>query len=149
MIVFPYDVELPDGTTVTVESLADVRELIHACKEKRTHFPPCFHIVYPVTVVFPGGSELEVADREAFLKAVREWRSNNPDVEDRPTIKFPYEVMLRDGSTATVNNEEELKALIDLTFEEFTKEPAENAAAKSDKKADVKSETKAEEKAEE
>ncbi|MBV6426287.1 MAG: hypothetical protein KIPDCIKN_00798 [Haliscomenobacter sp.] len=112
VIVFPYDVELPDGTTVTVESLADVRELIHACKEKRTHFPPCFHIVYPVTVVFPGGSELEVADREAFLKAVREWRSNNPDVEDRPTIKFPYEVMLRDGSTATVNNEEELKALI-------------------------------------
>ena len=44
---------------------------------------------------------------------------------------------------------EELKALLDLTFEEFTKEPAEKAAAKSDKKADVKSETKADEKAEE
>ena len=41
------------------------------------------------------------------------------------------------------------KTIEDLTFEEFTKEPAEKAAAKSDKKADVKSETKADEKAEE
>jgi hypothetical protein len=109
--VFPYSVTLADGSTVTINNMDDIRELNHSCRENRPNNHDCFSIVYPVTVVFPDSTEKQVADRAAFLDAVRAWRTANPSVKGRPTLKFPFSVKLEDGTTKVVNNKEELHAV--------------------------------------
>ena len=39
------------------------------------------------------------------------WRMENPDSEEKPTIAYPYDVELADGTTATVTSNDEVAAL--------------------------------------
>ena len=70
-------------------------------------------MVFPVTLEYPDGTTAEAEDRQALHQLLREWRMNNQGAEDRPSIAFPRDVMLEDGTVVTVNNEDELQALID------------------------------------
>jgi len=112
-IAFPHELQLADGTTVTVDGPEEVREIAADCYPNHP-FPVerCFELVYPVTVVFPDGSTAEAAEREAFGQILRDWAAENPDAEDRPGLEFPYEVTLAAGSVATINDEDELAALL-------------------------------------
>jgi len=67
--------------------------------------------VYPITLSFSDGSTEEVADKETAKAAVKAWKEANPEAEGRPSIAFPYEVMLKDSTTTTLTTQEELDAL--------------------------------------
>lgn len=69
----------------------------------------CFRPVFPITLVFPDSSLLEVADIEALKDAFMEWKSNHPDSRQKPEIVFPHQVELADGTIVEVNSIEEVR----------------------------------------
>lgn len=123
--VFPIEVETRSGEIVTIEDAEAFRELLHRCHQlgqdcnghgdgPGNYFGgPCFHIVFPVTIEFPDGTTAEAADRAELHQLIREWRAENEGAEGRPTIAFPHDVELEDGTIVTVNSPEEVRALLE------------------------------------
>ncbi|NJL76208.1 MAG: hypothetical protein HC892_15520 [Saprospiraceae bacterium] len=109
-IAFPYQVTLEDSTVQTVENEEDLAALLETCRplDRRAR---CFEVVYPVTIIFPDSTTAQATDAQSFHTLVREWRANNPSVEGRPEIAFPYTIQLKDSTTVTVNSTEELTAV--------------------------------------
>lgn len=116
-LAFPYDILTEDGTLITVETREQKRKLMIRCKVIMGNGPhghlgkPCFKIVYPITITFPDESSLEVESRKDLKIALREWRKENPNAEERPSIGYPIDVIFEDETTQTVNSVEELRQL--------------------------------------
>lgn len=109
-IAFPYSVKLKlDSSIVVLKNTDDLKALMAACKEERPHRPSCFSVVFPVTIVYPGGKEEIATDQKDFVTKVRAWRTANPTVSGRPEMKFPLTVKFTDGTTKVVNTKEDLK----------------------------------------
>jgi hypothetical protein len=56
----------------------------------------------------PDGSTITVADREDWAE-LKAWYEANPDSEERPTLQYPVDITYRDGTTQTINNDEEMR----------------------------------------
>jgi hypothetical protein len=114
MIVFPVDVTLKNGEVVTINSKEEFRKLIIKCKKhfKHPRFKKCFKPEFPLTLVFPDETTLEVNSPQEMKDAIIEWRQNNPDAQGHPVIQFPFDVKLINGKTVTINNKEDLKRLL-------------------------------------
>ncbi len=109
-ITFPYSVKLKlDSSIVVLKNADDLKALMAACKEERPHRPSCFSVVFPVTIVYPGGKEESATDQKDFVTKVRAWRTANPTATGRPEMKFPLTVKFTDGTTKVVNSKEDLK----------------------------------------
>lgn len=74
--------------------------------------PKCFEIVFPVTIIFPDETILEVADKTALHDAWKAWKEANPGIPGGPQFQFPIQV-IKNGETEPViiNSKEELMAL--------------------------------------
>ena len=109
-ITFPYSVKLKlDSSIVVLKNADDLKALMAACKEERPHRPSCFSVVFPVTIVYPGGKEESATDQKDFVTKVRAWRTANPTATGRPEMKFPLTVKFTDGTTKVVSSKEDLK----------------------------------------
>lgn len=120
-LLFPYDVQLEDGSILTIESREDLVIILEDCgfdpnRPNRIRggshgqfggLNHCFNIVFPLTLAFPDGSSLAVANRQELATAIREWRINNPDAAGRPTLAYPYDVELQDGTILTISSDED------------------------------------------
>lgn len=73
----------------------------------------CFTPIFPLTIVYPDGTTEEVADREAMRAAFKAWKESNPDVDGRPTIQFPFNATMKDGTEVTFNSQEEVRAALE------------------------------------
>jgi len=128
-LAFPYEVQLEDGAILTIESQEDLQIVLEDCGfEPNRPWGPgqhgshgqfgglnrCFNIVFPLTLAFPDGTEVTVADREELRTTIREWREANPDAEERPTLAYPFDVELQDGTTITVASDEDRADLRDV-----------------------------------
>jgi hypothetical protein len=67
----------------------------------------CYELVFDITLVFPDGSEVIVADYDEMKEALKTWKRENPRSRVLPTIKFPYEVVSEDGEVIVVENRED------------------------------------------
>ena len=116
-IAMPFDVQLQDSSVVTIASDEDLAALKETCGERNGkgdrggRGSKCFTTVYPITINFPDGSAVEVADKAAAKAAKRAYKEANPDNEERPSLAFPYDVELADGTTITVESDEDVAAL--------------------------------------
>ena len=111
VIQFPYDVTLQDESVVTFNSKEDISAVLKDCfgdRKDNPRFAKCYTLVFPVTIVFPDGTTLEVDSRETMGAVMMKWKENNPDVDERPELQFPLKVKLKDGSFVKVNSKEEL-----------------------------------------
>jgi len=110
---FPLEVINSEGELISVTGRDELKTLIRECKSEMTNgqHKRCFKIVYPVSILFPDGSSLEVEDRKAAKEALRAWKAENPDATERPALDFPIDVELEDGTIQTINSKEELIAL--------------------------------------
>ncbi|NND08612.1 MAG: hypothetical protein HKN87_19735 [Saprospiraceae bacterium] len=119
---YPIDVFTQIGTIITVDSAGEMRALRMQCRkrffERHGHKGHrfrgkgyCFKLVFPVAIVFPGGSVLEAAGRPALKTALRAWKIQNPHNEERPQLQFPLTVEMEDETQVTVQSQEELQAL--------------------------------------
>lgn len=132
-LVFPLSVVDTSGTVILVETKEDLQALAAACGGGFGHGPQghkghggkggpgdpgfghgeaCFTPVFPLSLIFPDSSTVEVADQQALHDALHAWRENNPGVSGHPEIAFPVTVTLSDGTQMTVNSKEELQDLI-------------------------------------
>jgi len=113
-LAFPYEIVTENGELITVENRTQRRRLRLACKVMMGEVvhghlgKPCFRIVYPVTVLFPDESSTEVASRKDLKVALRTWRRDNPDDEEKPMLDFPITVQFEDETTQTVDSREAL-----------------------------------------
>lgn len=79
----------------------------------------CFSFVYPFTVVLPGGTNTEVNTDEELITVIDNWYDANPSSNDDPTLVYPVNVLLEsDGSSLTINNDDELEDLFDTCAED-------------------------------
>lgn len=74
----------------------------------------CYSIIFPVTLVFEDGTEVEVQNRMGIQRAIRAWAIENGRPTTRPEIAYPFDVEVRNGRVLTINNDEEFTALIRL-----------------------------------
>ena len=59
----------------------------------------------------PDGSTITVtSDDEAGWAEIKAWYEANPDVEEKPALQYPVNISYRDGTTQTINNDEEMRA---------------------------------------
>lgn len=115
-LAFPFEVELADGDTYTIEEKPDLREIAGDCTEGRPHFKGrfkrCFELVFPVGVSYPDGTTAEAADREELKTLFSTWRTENPDATEHPTLAYPLDIELTDGTTVTVDSREAIREAI-------------------------------------
>ena len=68
----------------------------------------CFDLVHPITYIMPDGSMITVENREDWIQ-IRNWYAANPGIREEPVLQYPVEIIFRDGTTATINSDEELR----------------------------------------
>lgn len=69
---------------------------------------PCFKLVFPISVFFPDNDAPQVFESiEEMRAALRDWKLENQDFDFKPAFFFPINVVLRDGTEMTIENEEQ------------------------------------------
>ena len=129
-LTFPTEIELPDGTTITVNSEEELFEALENWYEAHGEdyedewgeedyeddFEDCFTIVYPIQIQFPGGETISYANEEDLYTGIDAWYDANPESENDPLPVYPFEVIAEDGTTQTVSNEMEEEALWETCY---------------------------------
>ena len=69
----------------------------------------CFSLVYPITFIMQDGSAISMIDKEDWME-LKSWYEENPDKEERPLLEYPVEINYGDGSTKTINNDDEMSS---------------------------------------
>lgn len=113
-IAFPHEIELPDGSVVTVSTPEQLRNFVRRCQGKPVGQQPrpCYQLVFPIAVTFPDGSSFEAATRKALADFTKVWRENHPGMEGHPEFVKPYQVLLRDGTLATIAEDGDLETIV-------------------------------------
>ncbi len=130
-LTFPAEIELPDGTTITVNSEEELFDLIEKWYEENDDFDyegewedvdydedyeECFTIVYPISVQFPDGEIIIYDSEEALYTGIDAWYDLNPDTENDPAPVYPFDVILADSTTQTVSSETDEEALWEACY---------------------------------
>jgi hypothetical protein len=122
-IIFPIDIVYNADSTVTIDSEEAFAAANEACEGLRKEKNRCFEYVLPISFTMPDGSTINVAE-EADYDLIRDWHDANPDVEGKGTVNLPVDVVMADGSAASISTLEELEAL------EATCKPEKNGKGK-------------------
>ncbi len=78
----------------------------------------CADLVYPVTINVPNsGSQVANNDDEFWTIIEDYFEEYGDDVDEYPTLQFPVDVILEDGTTQTVNDEEGLSEIFDDCYD--------------------------------
>lgn len=105
-LAFPLEVVSQESEILTVNSTEELKELKMACRRngRKDHKKGdrCFKLVFPISISFPDGTITEFADKAALKTAIRTWKSENPEAEDKPMLAFPLDIELEDGTTVTI-----------------------------------------------
>lgn len=71
----------------------------------------CLELVFPLSIILPDGTEIEVESREDIKAAKQEYKEANPDERAKISFVFPLDVTDEEGETTTVESAGDLKAL--------------------------------------
>jgi len=137
---FPTEIELPDGSVVTVNSEEELFDILDEWYEENTEWdeedwydtiPPyfedsnyvyedCFETIYPVDVIYDNGQTTTVGSEDAFYDFLDQWFQNNEpgldslEFDNFPTIAFPYDVEINaTNEVVTLNDVEDYYELYD------------------------------------
>ena len=116
-IAFPHEIELPNGSTVTVENKQQLEQFLRACREQRPFIPnlldnACYQVIFPVNIEFADGSSLEIAGYQAYLEFLIAWHRSHSMGDRPPHIAFPFDVLV--NATKKVVTIEDAKGLADI-----------------------------------
>ncbi|MEM7660393.1 MAG: hypothetical protein AAF399_30090, partial [Bacteroidota bacterium] len=105
---YPLDVSLADGSILSVADEAALLVLRADCAGTQER-EACMTLRYPVSYTMPDGYVISVADEAAEKFAFETWYRDNPNVEERPSLMYPVDIRLKDGSTQKVDDETEME----------------------------------------
>lgn len=104
---YPVDIKWLNGEITTINSQKQMRRAKASCDGDKER---CFDLVYPVIYIMPDGSEIPVRkDTEEGWANVKAWYRLHPDAKEKPAIKFPVNIIYRDGNQLTINNQDQMK----------------------------------------
>ena len=113
--VYPIDVQFEDGTTLTLNSDEELEMLLEECYggyddcEDDFSLEDCFEPVYPVSFTLDDGTVATVNNEEELFSLFDEV-GEDAGLE----VNYPIDVVLAaDSSTVTVNDDDELDAIIE------------------------------------
>ena len=121
---FPLEILSEDGELITLDSAAELVRARRLCRRSFGNRPHhgrgerCFSLVYPITITFPDETTAIVDSRRELKVAVRAWKRNNRESEERPMLTYPLQVEMEDGTIVDVASKEDLQALKDSCSEE-------------------------------
>ena len=72
----------------------------------------CFEFIWPLTIDFPDQTSISFDDYSSISEGIKRWKTANPDVEGRPQLSFPLEIMGPDGTVYTLDSKDELKKIV-------------------------------------
>ena len=105
---YPVNIIYKDGITEIINDDEEMRSIKDVCRKRDDKkYWNCFKIEYPITFILDDGStiSMEGPDDWAELKI---WHEANPDSE-RPTLQYPVVIIYHDGTSKTINNDEEMR----------------------------------------
>ena len=115
-VIYPINITDNYGELITVDSDERLKEIYKKCygmekalvKDKK-----CFSMVYPVNYQMPDGNLIEVSSEkdEDGWAAIKAWYDDNPDFDERPSLKYPLEITYRNKEgieTQIINSEDEM-----------------------------------------
>ena len=83
--------------------------------QTRTGRGGCFELVFPVTIEFSTGEQVEVDGYASLKNAIRDWRKQHNVPKGKPIVRpqfvYPIEVITSDGETVTIDSLLELLQL--------------------------------------
>jgi len=71
----------------------------------------CLELIFPLTLILPDETEVEVSDKANIKETVKSYREENPGGKVKPEFVFPIEVLNGEGETLVVNNVEDFQTL--------------------------------------
>lgn len=118
-LLFPIEINYGDTLRVTINNEEELNEARANCKNyqrgargeseergARRDREPCFQLVFPYAFTMPDSSIITINSQEDG-QLIRDWYAANPRTQERPTLNFPVDIIFEDGSTQTINTEEE------------------------------------------
>ena len=125
-IVYPIELNFSDGTSTTVNNDDELETAIDAWFETQGEDAEDPIPTFPVTVTLEDGTEQVIQDMAALETLFDDCFGDYDDeyddeydeyLEDCFDLVYPVELSFPDGSTQSVNNDDELEAAIDAWFE--------------------------------
>lgn len=107
VLSFPVDIKWRNGEMTTIYSHEELKRAKKKCEGDKEK---CFELEYPVTYIMPDGSEIPVRiNNEEGWANVKAWYKEHPDSKKRPSILYPVDIIYKDGSSVTIDNEDQMK----------------------------------------
>jgi len=131
ILQYPVNIIFRDGTVVTVNSDEDLKGIYARCeysdRDKERDREKCFEFVYPITYIMPDGSEITVDsdDKEDWV-GIRAWYEAYPDSRERPTLQYPVEIVIEDGTSVTINNNMEMEKVRRACEDDYDRDDDDN-----------------------
>lgn len=100
------DVNVVDVENYTNEAMFEID------KESNTGHKGCFEFVWPLEIVFPDETTAEFEDYQSLREGIKRWKEANPDVDGRPQLSFPLEIMGPNGGVYTIESKAQLKHIV-------------------------------------
>lgn len=129
-INYPIDIIYPDGSTQTVSSDDELEISIDDWYDQNEDSEEDITLAFPITVTLPDGSTQTINDEDTLCDLYYEcygdddddeddWDEDCVDVyEDCFTLIYPATVVLPNGTSATVNDDEELEDFVEDWYEQ-------------------------------
>ena len=106
---YPVNIIYRDGDTQTINNDEEMGNTKADCRKWDDDKKDwgCFRLVYPITFIMQDGSAISMIDKEDWME-LKSWYEENPDIEEKPALEYPVNIIYRDGDTKTINNDEEM-----------------------------------------
>ena len=105
---YPVNIIYKDGITEIINDDEEMRSIKDVCRKRDDKkYWDCFKIEYPITFLLDDGSTISMEDPEGWAE-LKTWHEANPDSE-RPTLQYPVVIIYYDGTSKTINNDEEMR----------------------------------------
>ena len=106
---YPVNIIYRDGDTQTINNNEEMGNTKADCRKWDDDKKDwgCFRLVYPITFIMQDGSAISMIDKEDWME-LKSWYEENPDIEEKPALQYPVNIIYRGGDTKTINNDEEM-----------------------------------------
>ena len=108
---YPVNIIYRDGDTQTINNNEEMGNTKADCRKWDDDKKDwgCFRLVYPITFIMQDSSAISMIDKKDWTE-LKSWYEENPDKEERPLLEYPVEINYGDGSTKTINNDDEMSS---------------------------------------
>ncbi len=108
-IIYHHDDQSTD--TKIINNFEEMKDAKTGCRkwDNNKKYWNCFKLVYPITFKIQDASTTILMEDKEDWTMLKEWHEANPQEEERLTFQYPLDITYSDGSTITINNEEEME----------------------------------------